>query len=537
MIKKIISAQSKTVIGAAIILGSTSFISRVIGVARDRIFAHQFGAGDVLDAYYAAFRIPDFIYNLLVIGALSAGFLPVFISVWEKDKERAWQVANTVLNLLCILLIIVCAAVFIFAPELMPKIAPGFSERQTSIAIRLTRIMLASPIILGISSIVSSVLQSFKFFVIYSIAPVMYNIGIIFGAIFLVPIFGETGLAYGVIIGAALHLLVQIPTLLHSGFRYMPVLRFDYFVKLIGSHMIPRLLALAAQQIMFIAATILASTLPSGSIAIFNFANNLQYFPVGIIGISFAMAAFPTLSSLAAQKEIKRFAEQVGHTTRIILFFIIPLTVIFLILRAQIVRVVLGSGNFDWRATVETADALAFFSLSLFAQCLVLLFIRAFFALQNTKTPLLASALAMAVSIIASIILKPILGVAGLALAFSAATIVQIALLWVALHHRVGSIGEGKTLKSLCKISIAAIFMAVVIQSLKSPISTVVDMTRFWGIFSQAAMSGGAGIFIFFVICRVLKLEEMLNLEGSIARRFLKLRKIPAEVIDVEPNR
>jgi len=362
MIKRLFSNTESSITGAAIILGSASFLSRIIGIVRDRIFAHQFGAGDVLDTYYAAFRTPDLVYNLLIVGALSAGFIPIFLELKEKNKKEAWLVTNSVLNILAIGSLVVCAILFIFTPFITQHIVPGFDESKQTMTILLSRIMLVSPIILGISSLVSGVLQSFKSFFIYSLTPIMYNLGIIIGAIFFVPRFGVEGLAYGVILGAVLHLMIQLPTLFKLGFRYTPVMDIsNMFVKKIWKMMIPRTLGLATFQINLIIITIFASTLGGGSIAIFNFANNLQYFPVGIIGISFAIAAFPALSELAAKQKKDTMVNELIRTARQILFFILPMSILFLVLRAQIVRTVFGSGAFDWNDTIMTADTLAFF--------------------------------------------------------------------------------------------------------------------------------------------------------------------------------
>ncbi|MCB9799000.1 murein biosynthesis integral membrane protein MurJ, partial [Candidatus Nomurabacteria bacterium] len=389
MIKRLVSLQSKTITGAAIVLAAASFVSRVIGVIRDRIFAHSFGAGDVLDVYYAAFRIPDIVYNLVIVGALSAGFIPIFLKAYTKNKKEAWEMTNSLIHILGLALILVCALLYIFTPQLMHLVVPGFDDEKLSQTVILTRIMFLSPLLLGLSAIVSGVLQSLKSFFVYSLTPIVYNLGIIFGTVALVPHFGIVGLAYGVIIGACFHLLIQIPTLFAHGYRYQCLLNVKnrYLID-IGKLMIPRILTLGTVQLNLLVITILASTLGTGSVSAFNFANNLQHFPIGLIGISFAVAAFPVFSKLFAEENQEAFISHIVTTVKQILFFILPLTLIFLLLRAQIVRILLGSGAFDWGDTIMTANALAFFSLSLFAQCLVPLLIRAFYAMHNTWIPL-----------------------------------------------------------------------------------------------------------------------------------------------------
>jgi putative peptidoglycan lipid II flippase len=359
----------------------------------------------------------------------------------------------------------------------------------------------------------------------------MYNLGIILGAIFLVPLFGIKGLAYGVVLGAFLHLAVQLPTFIAHGFRYQAL--FDWKnrdVITIGKLMIPRTLGLAANQLNFLVITILASTLATGSLAVFNFANNLQGFPIGIIGYSFAIAAFPALSKFIAENKQAEMVNHLSKTIRQILFFIVPITILFLLLRAQIVRVVLGTGQFGWEATIATGNALAFFSLSLFAQCLIPLLVRAFFALHDTWTPFKIAFVGALVNIIFSLILKDIYGVVGLALAFSIASIFQLALLWVALRKQTGTIKELSILQTLFKISVAVMTMGLITQLVKTWLGNTVDMSRFWGVLTQGFVAGMVGLLSYGIIASLLKIEEMHELRMSLKKRWLKLTNIQGEV-------
>lgn len=535
MIKKIFRSTTHSITGAALVLGAASFVSRVMGLVRDRIFAHTFGAGDVLDAYYAAFRVPDLVYNLLIVGALSAGFIPIFISVYEKNKKKAWELTNSIMTILGLALILLCTLLIIFTPQLMPIVVPGFNEEKREITILLTRIMFVSPMLLGISSVVSGVLQSLKSFFIYSLTPIMYNIGIIIGALVFTPLVGIAGLAYGVVLGAFFHLAIQLPSLWHHGFRLRPGFYLRHKeIKHIGTLMIPRTLGLAAAQLNLLVITILASTLAAGSLSIFTFASNLQYFPIGIIGYSFAIAAFPTLSQFAAKKKYGCMTEHISKTVRQILFFILPMSVIFMLLRAQIVRVVLGTGAFDWDATITTGNALAFFALSLFAQCLIPLLARAFFSIQDTWTPFVIAFISALFNIIFSLLLKDTFGIIGLALAFSISMILQLVMLWIMLRLKIGSLRESEMLPSLYKIMVASLLMAVTIQSLKHPLSLVVNMDRFWGIFAQGAIAGGTGLLVFTLASLLLQVEEMESLTSSLKRRWLNLSSIRPEVNEAD---
>lgn len=535
MIRKLLHSSTNSITRAALILGAASFLSRIIGLLRDRIFAHLFGAGDILDAYYAAFRIPDLVYNLLIVGALSAGFIPVFIKTLEKSKKKAWRVTNSLMTILGISLIVICLFLMFITPQLMQLVVPGFSGEKFELTVMLTRIMFLSPILLGLSSIASGVLQSFKCFLIYSLTPIFYNFGIILGALILVPMMGPVGLAYGVVLGALFHLCIQLPALWHQGFR--PKLIWDTGMKEvreIGRLMIPRTLGLAASQINLVVITVIASTFAAGSLTVFNFANNLQYFPIGIIGYSFAIAAFPTLSALYAKGKQKAMVDHILSTVRQIFFLMVPVTVLFLLLRAQIVRVVYGTGQFDWAATILTGDMLAFFSLSLFAQAIIPLLIRGFFALHDTWTPFVIAVVSALLNIIFSLTLPSMFApgqqILGLAAAFSLAQIIQLAILWITLRTKIGSLREHTLLPFVMKLTIAMLPMALLVQYLKTPLAEVVNMERFWGIFTQGFVAGIAGIVLYLLLTYLMRVEEVGILLQATRRRLGMKTVLPSEI-------
>src|SRR3989344_1399684 len=284
--------QSKTITSAAIVLAGSSLISRILGLFRDRLLAGVFGAGSELDVYYAAFRIPDFIYSILIAGGIIVAFLPLMSEYFLENKEAAWKFVNNILNVFLFFLIFISLGLFIFAPVITKLITPGFTPQQLAMTVLLTRILALSPILLGVSSIFSGILQYFNKFLAYGLAPIFYNLGIIFGIVFLAPYSGILGVAAGVIIGAFLHLAVQIPSALLSGFKYRPI--FDFKapgLKRVLFLMIPRTFAVFSLQSNYVVMTAIASTLAVGSITVFNLANNIQHFPSGIVGVSFATAA------------------------------------------------------------------------------------------------------------------------------------------------------------------------------------------------------------------------------------------------------
>lgn len=544
VLKKIFRKRSSGITAAAVLIGIFSLFSRILGIVRDRILAGRFGAGDVLDAYYSAFRIPDLIYNLIVLGALSAGFIPIFSSLIKKmrhdgndffcsskkENKEAWNLVSNILNILVFSLLGLSLLGAIFAPSLISVIAPGFSDELKQTAVMMTRIMFLSPVFLGISSILGGVLQSFKNFLVFSIAPIFYNLGIICGAVFFVPVLGVSGLAWGVVFGAFMHMLVQIPSVKALGFSWKFIIDiYDKNLRKILAMMVPRTLSLAIAQINLLVITIIASTLDSGSLAVFNFANNLQSFPIGIFGISFAVAAFPTLAASAFDH--KKLISHFSHALRQILFFIIPSTVLLITLRAQIIRVVLGTGEFSWRDTILTMDTLGFFAISLFAQATIPLLVRVFYARENSKTPFYIGLIVVFVNVFLSLFLGKRMGVSGLALAFSLSSILNVMILWMWLYFEVGDLDQRRIVGSVIKFFIAALVSGFFIQVGKVLIWPFIDMTRFWGVFVQGAVAGTIGLVVYFLLCYLLKSEEMLDFLEVLKKKMPFAKKTKEEEI------
>ncbi|MBL7058380.1 murein biosynthesis integral membrane protein MurJ [Patescibacteria group bacterium] len=531
MVKRLINAQINSITLAAALVAVSSLISRVLGIFRDRILAGEFGAGDTLDVYFAAFRVPDMVYNLIVLGALSAGFIPIFTELLQKKDAKsceviqkgshvvAWEFTNNLVNLLLIVLVGLSVVGLIFMPYLMKIIAPGFSAEKLSETIGLARIMLLSPIILGISGVAGGVLQSFKRFFVFSLSPIMYNVGIIIGALFFVPVWGVYGLAYGVVFGACLHLFIQLPAIFALGFRYRIYINLSSNkIRKIGRLMIPRLMSLGVVQINLLVITVIASILPSGSLSIFNLANNLAFFPIGIFGISFAVAAFPALSSYATNNEL--FIRTFSKTFRNILFFIVPSTVVLMTLKAQIVRVILGTGNFDWSDTILTLEVLEFFAISLFAQATVPLLARMFFALKDSKTPFFVGLGSAILNVFLSYYFSRKMGVAGLALAFSLASIFNFIFLWILLRVKAGYLDEGRILASVIKFSAAAVGCGIVIQFSKGLVVDYVDMDKLWGVLVQGGIASVFGLLAYLLLCYIFRSKELFHFFNVILRRF-----------------
>lgn len=512
------------IVSAALLLGVSSLLSRIVGLVRDRVFTSTFGAGDTFDSFVVAFRIPDLIFNLVVIGALSAAFIPLFTEKMvsgKKGEEEAHRFALSILHLMGIGIGLFSICFALFASQIIPLIAPGFAGSKLQMTVMLSRIMALQPILLCASFVFSGILNSYKRFFAYALAPILYNLGIIAGAVYLVPYLGVAGLGWGVVLGALLHAGVQLPSVLKVGFRWKPVLISSSEDLLsIWRMMLPRMFGLAAQQANLFIVTIIGSGLLSGSIAAFHLANNVQYIPIGIFGIAFAQAAFPTLAEQYARKKKAEFRHTITKSFRYIMFFVVPVSALFYLLRTQIIRVLFGHGAFNWADTTVTYETFGFLVVSIFAQATIPLLTRAFYAQHNTKMPVFISLGSIAINSIIAFPFAHMYGVQGLALAFSVSTIVQLAVLLGILHVHLDGFDDKKVLISIGKMVIATIIAAITTQLLKTPIATIVDMQRFWGILTQLIGAFGGGIIAYILVCIVLKSEELEIIKRYIPKKL-----------------
>lgn len=533
MIKKLINGKASSITSAALILAISSFASKILGLYRDRTLLGSFGVGNELDAYYAAFRIPDFIFNIVVLGALSAGFIPVFARLVHENKEKeANRTANAVMNLLFLFVFAFCVLGIIFASNLTGLIAPGFTEEEKNITSGLTRIMFLSPMFLLASGIMGGILQSHKRFFIYSLSPIVYNIGIIIGALYFSKWWGLEGLAWGVVLGSAMHFLIQLPMAHKLGYAYSSVLNIrDSGVRTIIGMMIPRTLTLVTSQLNLVIITIIATTLSAGSLTAFNAANNLQSFPLSLFAISFAIAAFPSLSALSGEKDRNEFARSLTITTKQILFFVIPISILLVALRAQIVRTILGTGKVGWEETMLLFDSLAIFSFSLFAQSVIPLLSRAFWALHDAKTPFYISLFSVVINIMLSVALSKAYGLRGLVASFSVSSTLNAILLYVFINKKTNFICHGRIYMPIIKISLASIAAGIVSHFSLYAIEPFLDTHTGVGIFAQGLFAGTLGICAYCILCWKLEIEEFIILKDSLKRKLLGTRVVTSEIV------
>ena len=558
MVKKIFQFLNKefhSINEAALLLGAFTFLSQILGLVRDRLLAHIVGAGPTLDVYYAAFRVPDFLYVSLGSLASVTVLMPFIVSKMGENGEYNDQVRkfmNNTFSAFLMVMLLCCSIIYIFMPSLAKFIAPGFTPEQMHLLVNVSRMMLVSPILIGVSNLIGTITQLAKKFFIFSLSPVFYNFGIIIGIVFIYPMFGVTGLAFGVILGALLHMLIQIPTVRNSGVSLSYIRNIDWkeIFKVVKVSF-PRTLALSFGSIAFMALIALASTLVPGSISLFTFSFNLQSVPVGIIGISYSVAAFPMLVRSYNSNNIENFRAQITEGAKQIIFWSFPTMALFMVLRAQIVRVVLGSNGFTWAQTRLTAAGVALFVISLCSQALVLLLVRGYYASGNTKKPLivnLCSSILVVLFGYAFIIvfksfpgiqyyIESILRVEGvsgtvmlaLPLAYALGSLVNVVLLWrIFRKDFLGDFNSGVN-RTIVEVGGASIILGFVSYTMLGLLDNVFSLSKFIGVFMQGFIAGIVGIVIFSITLLLLKNKEFASISRAVKHKFWKEKVIAPE--------
>lgn len=530
MFRKLLVTLSSTISGGALIIGLASIASRGIGLVRDNILAKYFGASATLDIYNAAFKIPDFIFNIVVLGALSASFIPMFLEVKQKKgEEGAFRLASSVLTLLLVVVTVSVIFGILFAPQLASWLMAERSVVDQKLTADTMRLMLVSVIFFTVSNVASGMLNSYRRFAAYALAPIMYNVGIIIGIIWLSPSMGVYGLALGVVLGAAMHALIQMPSLFALGYRYVPSFNWrDADVVKLLQLMPPRALALGLTQVNAALITYFALRLEAGSLTIWTWADNLQHFPINVFGVSLALSSFPVFSQAYAEQDFAKFKESFSQNFRRIMFLIIPISVIVLLLRAQFVRLVLGSfggGQFDWTATIATAQVLGVFAISMFAQASVPILARAFFARHDTKTPVIVSIVNVALNAVLAWKLSEIYGLIGLAMAFTISSLVAMLALLTILRIEFGDLDDRQIIQSVWKITGLTLVMGTVIQGMKYTVASVVDMQTFLGIFMQTSVSVATGIAVYCALALWLNVAEVAIVREYVQKMVRSVRK------------
>jgi putative peptidoglycan lipid II flippase len=504
-----------------IIVAGGYMLSRVLGLGREVIISSQFGTPPELDAYRATFGILDLIYLVIAGGALGTAFIPVFTSFLTENREQdAWRLASSILNLALIALVVACLLIALLADPLVTwTIGRGFEPYRHGLTVRILRLMLIQPVLLGVAGLAKATLESFDRFTLPVVGANLYNVGIIVGAL-LAPWLGINGLVWGVIAGAALFLLVQLPGLRSVGARYTPTLGLDTLgVRQIGRLLGPRLFGQSIWQINMIAIVSFASTLGAGAIAANGYALQLMLLPHGLIALSLGTVIFPQLARAHAagdQAEVRQIA--LG-AVRQVLFVALPASMILGLLGVPVVRALFEHGQFTAESTALTSEALRFYAFGLAAFAASEILVRTFYAMRDTRTPVVVGVVAVALNItLGWVLLRLGAGLEGLASAFSTANTLEAVLLLVLLRRRLGGVGD-RFWRSIGAMLLATLACGAVLLALRlasaGQLPFIVAGTRYrWQadfipLAIWLAAAGGLGALAYGAVAALLGVEEL----------------------------
>ncbi|MEX2053508.1 MAG: murein biosynthesis integral membrane protein MurJ [Patescibacteria group bacterium] len=547
-IRDFLFSKQIDILSAALVLSGSILASRILGLVRDRALAHYFFGEDIA-IYFAAFRLPDTLFEVLIMGALSSAFIPTFISyISRRKEEEGWKVAGIIMNLSFLVFLVLAGLIFVFARPFSAMIAPGFSSAEVSLMARLTRVLLLTQGLFVISSFLTGVLKSYQRFLVPALAPVFYNLAIIAGIVFLSGPLGIYAPAWGAVGGAFLHLAVQVPLAVKLGFR--PVWSLDFRspgVLRIFRLAAPRALDLLSNQLLKASDLFFASLITTASYGYLTFAFHLGMIPVSLFGFALADATLPALSYLSKRK--KAFRETFFSTFRRIIFLVLPVAAMLAVLRIPLVRLAFGADRSTWGSTVLIGYALSLFAVGILGQALTTYFVRAFYALSDTLTPMKVEITNVMMNIILSavavLVLK--LPVWGLAASFAFSALVQAAVLGMILARRNGfSLREFiiPGIKVGAAALVSGLVMYVVLKvfdrsawdqqlsflggfALPEEWSAFVLDTRYTkNLIVLTGFVSAVGAVVYLLVCRLLRVQE-ISLFPLLWRRIYRFRKTP----------
>ena len=521
------SSTTKTVTKAAGIMMAAIFVSRLLGLVREMVIAGKFGVGFEVDAYGVAFQLPDLLYFLLSSGALSAAFIPVFTEYLTKgDEKEAWKVfsiVGTFIVLVLSLLIVVCE---IYAPVLVPLVAPGkFITKHgdaLALAVKLTRIVLPAQIAFLIGGLVMATLYSRKHFLTPALGPIIYNVGIIVGGVFLAGRFGIAGLTWGALIGAFLgNLILQVVVARRFGAMYRPSLNLRHpGVVKVAKLALPVMLGLSLPYVDVIINRAFASTIGEGAISALNYANRLMQMPLGVFAQASAVALFPTLAAHAAQKQMGELRNAVNFGLRGVFLLTVPSSVLMAVLATPIVRMLFQHGKFVPSDAPYVGYALVFYSIGLAAWSGQAVVARGFYALQESIVPVVSGTIVTVIFIPMNWLLMKPLGHGGLALATSIAVTLHMLILMEILRRRLGGLNGTLLIQSFLKVSLASLAAGAVAWVSFRYCGQFVDTVTQFGAGMGVLVAGGLGILVYMGMVALLKVDEATEVWGMISARF-----------------
>lgn len=510
-------------VGAAILMAG--FVaSRMLGLIRTMVVGSQFGDSREYEAYVAAIRVPDTLFQVLAGGAVAAAFIPVFAGYLARgDRAEGWRLASSVITIAALAMAPVSLLLMLLAPQVMALLTPGWDPDSQRLAGNLARILLVSPVLFAVSTFVTSILNSFNRFLLASLAPVMYNLSIIGGALFLGDSLGIYGLAIGAAVGALMHLLVQLPGLAYERMEFRPALRLAHEgVRDVGRLMAPRALGLGVVQASYLVNVVLASRLQEGSLAYLDYAWLLTMMPLGIFAMAISTAVFPTLAAQSALDRLEELRRTFLASLRLILYLTLPCSVGLVVLGEPIVRLLLERGNFTPEATRATAYALAFFALGLAGHSTTEIVTRVFYAFHDTRTPVAVAFAAFLVNVGLSLLLMGYLSFGGLALANALAATLEASVLVALVGRKLEGLHLGALAFPVAVFAFWSLAQGIVAAAVADYVGSTVELAVLQGQLLQVGLSVGAGAVVYGGLSYAMRSQEFLLVLGRLRARMGK---------------
>jgi putative peptidoglycan lipid II flippase len=504
---------------AGLLVSGAFLVSRLLGWVRVAIFATTLGLGRDLDVFYAAFRLPDLMFQLVAAGALNSALIPVISELLHRDSEaRAWRVVSTIANLMLVGLLLLAVVMFVAAPTLIPVIAPGFDPDQMDRAVGLTRIMVLSPMFLAMGTVATSVLNARGRFTASVLAPILYNLGMIGGALLLYPALGISGLAIGVVIGSACHLLVQVRPLALEGFAYRARISVsDPAARKALVLMAPRAFGLGAVQVTLVVLTSQASTMAAGSVAALNVAFTLLQIPLGVISMALGTVVLPALSKALATGARDEFVYVLRRSIRLLLFVMLPIAGMGMVQRHGVVDLLFGYGRFDAAAVTVTADTLLFFLVGLTAHGEIAILAPAFYADQDTRTPVTIAVTGTVITVILAILLAAPMGLAGLALSVAIGAWFEALVMVAILARRWPALGVRSLAGALAAAVAAAVAASATSAVVWVNVAGLAAGPARLSLLLRLVVTTGAGGLVFVGASRLLRIPELATITSVVA--------------------
>lgn len=529
--KNLILSKQSTIASSAVIVGITILLSRFFGFLRYRVLAGYFNKAE-LDLFFASFRIPDLIFEILITGALTSAFIPIFIK-YQKDKEKLNESISSIINIISLMFLGFVLVLLIFADRIIPAITPGFSEENAQTVVFYSRMLLVGQLpFMILASFLTGIGQANKIFIISALAPIAYNLTIIFSTVLFAANLHLLAPIAGVVVGAIFLFLIQLPLIFSSDFKYLPILKITKALHEFFSMIVPRVITVITSQIDATIDLMLTTLLGPGSYTIFYLAQHLQLLPVSMIGIAFGQASLPYLSEIYQEKKIEEFKRIISDSILSIFFLTIPIMSFFIFARTPLVRLFFGGEKFDWDATVQTAVTLSYFSLSIPLHSAYYFITRCFYAFLDSKTPFLVSAFSILLNILLSLsfIFVFKLPVWSLAFAFSISITINVLVLFYLLSKRLEGLNYRFLIKEGIKI-LSATFIAsfLVWVTMKILDGLVFDTSRTINVFLLLLTGGFFYLILFFFFSWSFGVKEV----GIMTRLIRKARAYKKKVVEV----